>query len=207
MLSTPAVLAHGTFTVKWLDVDTPVSYKIYNTYETHATFTAHAREYTFKMLKWKKTDSKTKDAVLSFNKFAQFALEAFAEDTTVFGTYSIGENEVPAYNWGPTEIVTLLKYSMREVFKCANQIAQAYQSSVLEYAIYHREYSSYKAPANYAQYIHLVACHALVHANYLGPLVEPQVVNYADAVPAFRGDKSIKSILDESERENGKNDS
>ncbi len=195
--SSTTVLASGTFTVKWADVDTLVTYKIYNNYEVHANFTAHARSYTFKMLTWKKTKEGTKDPYRSFNRFAQFALDAFADCTSAFGECTSENNGgAPVYKWGPSEIIALLKYSAREVFICADMIACEHQRSVLDYAIYHRDYSEYRAPIDYAQYIHLVACHSLVHGNYLGPAVHPSVVEYAINEPSYRGDSSLDKILE-----------
>ncbi|KAI8823724.1 uncharacterized protein EV422DRAFT_612237 [Fimicolochytrium jonesii] len=208
------VLASGTFTVKWLDVDTLVRYKIYNNYEVHADFTSNARSYTFKLLAWKKTKEGTKDPYRSFNRFAQFALDAFADTTFAFGKYQANESGAPKYEWGTKEVITLLKYSTREVFICAETIARTYQRSVLDYAIYsrlpdisllyHRDYSEYRAPVNYAQYIHLVACHALVHGNYLGPAVHPSVVEYAINEPSYRGDASLMKITDDQSEQLGK---
>ncbi|KAI8587772.1 hypothetical protein BDZ88DRAFT_440498 [Geranomyces variabilis] len=207
------VLASGTFTVKRLDVDTLCL----------RDFTSNARSYTFKMLTSKKTEEGTKDPYKSFNKFVQFALDAFADTTFAFGKYQENESHSPAYEWGPKEVVALLKYSTRAVFICAETIARTSEvygicilptldnlkDSVVFGSIHMPSCSttrstiattlSNRAPVNYAQNIHLVAWST---TTILVPLYTPlwlrcQSVKISDDQSKVHGAEQSYGLSDE----------
>lgn len=190
------VLSKGTFTTPIAAVDSKVEYKIRNNYEVRATFRSQGSDYEFIMNRWTKTAADVKKPVSTFDKFAQLILDRYSEDTTLFGNITTTGNST-SYNYGQTEIINMLKYSMRQVFICAEEIILTHRRTLLDYAIYHREHSRYRNPGTYEEYIHLVACHCLVHSNYLAPGIQYPVVEYADTAQGYRGDNFLDSMIDE----------
>jgi hypothetical protein len=70
-----------------------------------------------------------------------------------------------------------VKYATRDVFICAEQIIFRHRRSLLDYCVYHRERGDL---SKYEGYIHLVACHCLVHSNFLAPTVQFEMVEFAE---------------------------
>lgn len=120
-------------------------------------------------------------------------LDTFHEDTTLFGKTTRTDNDGISYMYGPDEVVSMLKYAMVDVFRCAEQIISNYGRSTLDYAIYHRERT--QALDTYQSYIHLVACHCFVLSNFLGPAAEFPLVEFAKVEPPYRGDTVVAAIV------------
>ena len=58
------------------------------------------------------------------------------------------------------------------------QIAQRYQRSVLEYAIWYRE--RHQGEDTYAEYITFRTCHCIVHSDFLTPNLTWDIVRFTD---------------------------
>ncbi|GLC50420.1 hypothetical protein PLESTB_000377500 [Pleodorina starrii] len=117
-----------------------------------------------------------------------------------FGTTTVeiedGE-EVTTTRRSQEQVLNIIKYATMEVFVCVEQIIRKYRRSVLEYAMYHRERGKHDT---YEQYIHLVACHCLTHANFLAPSVDYPLVDFYDDEQPFRLD-AFTGIVEEREEE------
>ena len=125
------------------------------------------------MKKWAKTQEGTKNPKTSFNKFAQLMVERYGDTSDRFGSIvieEVAEEEKTISQqklvYSDENIINLLSYATVEVFICAEQIIQSHRRSLLDYCIFHRELALCET---YEHYIHLIACHCLVHSNYLAP--------------------------------------
>jgi hypothetical protein len=126
------------------------------------------------MKKWAKTKEGTKNPSSSFHKFAYLLLDRYAETLDKFGQLTVSNQ---GFELSVTEenITNILLYAALEVFVCAEQIINSHKRSLLDYCIYHRELDICDT---YEHYIHLVACHCLVHCNYLAPGIKYQPVEF-----------------------------
>jgi hypothetical protein len=169
----PAVLFKGWFYTTVMSHKTRVDFKIRNNYEVSATFSSQGTTYEFNMRKWSKTREGVANAASSFNFFAQLLCSRFGNHTEFVTTKT---EELPDGQVQTTTIYhpeQIIKYAVRDVFICAEEIIKQHRRSVLDYAIFHRELGR---QSTYEEYIHLVACHCLVHSNFHAPSVNfPQV--------------------------------
>ena len=174
----PAVLFCGWFTAPIMGHKTRVDIKIINTYKVRATFSCQGITYEFNMHKWAKTREAVQNAFSSFNKFANLLEERVGQrsefGSSTFETLPEG-GEKSIVERSQEQITNILKYGTVDVFICAEQIIQAHRRSVLDYAIYHREVGKH---STYEEYIHLMACHCLVHSNFHAPSVVFKVVDF-----------------------------
>ena len=174
-----AVLFEGSFSTPILGQETLVKFKIYNNYEVLAEFSSHDAPYQFLMKKWAKTKEGVQDAEWSFDAFANLAYGKFGPSCDVFGivktTTEPDGTRTSKLVQTPEQILNILKYATTEVFQCAEAIITKYRRSLLDYAIHHREQGLH---STYEQYIHLVACHCLVHSKFLAPNVHFPMVDY-----------------------------
>lgn len=197
------VLLKGSFDTNISSVPTKVSFKIYNSYKIQATFNSHGENYTFKMERWIKTKEETKDSKSSFDKFYNLLFSQFGDISDQFGSIEKSEIDgVEKITQIRTEenIKNVLVYAMVDVFICAEQIILDYKRSLLDYCIYFRELSK---DSTYEDYIHLVACHCLVHSNYLAPGVKYQAVEFVQVVRDYdHGNFKKIRIAPESDLEN-----
>lgn len=174
----------GNFQVTIAGSATAVQYKIYGTYEVHASFTTMGKSYTFKMLRWKKTAEGTKSPRSSFDAFASLSFDRLGDlvPNNAFGArqeiiLSTGtEHPFEVTRMTDEQRFCMLKYAMIDVFICAEEIIKVHGRSLLDYCIFHQELEKDKT---YEQYIHLVACHCLVHSNFLAPGISHLLVNFA----------------------------
>ncbi|PNH06379.1 hypothetical protein TSOC_007257 [Tetrabaena socialis] len=150
--------------------NTKVNFKIRNNYEVSARFNSQGTEYDFNMKHWKRTGEVEVDfnyfAGLLTGKFPSGALETEFGATTVV-TSPEGVQTITITR-SAEQALNILKYAVVEVFRCAEEIICQNRRSVVDYAIMHREQGK---QSTYEEYIHLVACHCLVHSNFHAPNV------------------------------------
>ena len=60
----------------------------------------------------------------------------------------------------------MLKYATVEVFNYIEEITCVHRKSLLDYAIYHKKLDKH---STYEEYIHLAACHCIIHSNFHTP--------------------------------------
>ena len=189
LLPLPAtVLFKGWFNTSIMGQQTKVEIKIKENYEIIATFQSAGTPYTFHMKymkKWGKTRETVASATSTFNKFLQLVLERFGNlpefgaTTTVVDEAGVVTTSTSAT---PEQTANVLKYAAVDVFTCVEQIVQRHRRSVLDYAIMHRERNKH---TTYEEYIHLVACHCLVHSNFHAPNVDFALVDFCTTEQDF----------------------
>ena len=157
---------------------TKVSFRIRDNYEVKASFTCQGSKYEFNMKKWSKTGADVTRAVSTFNHFAYLVDQRFGEQAA-FGTLHtevLPDGSVnQSVQRSKEQVINILKYATVSVFICTDQILGQHHRSVLDYAIFHRELGK---QATFEEYIHLVACHCLVHSNFHAPNISYPLVDY-----------------------------
>lgn len=180
---------------------TKVDFKIRDNYEVTATFLHHDTTYNFPMKKWAKTRDTVVNAASSFNRFADLVLARFG-DCSDFGTRMVeqlSEKEVKFSTVrSDQQTINILKYATMDVFTCAEQIITKHRRSVLDYAIHHRELNQ---QATYQEYIHLVACHCLVHSNFHAPNVVYAPVDFCTEEEDYKPDRLLRIKSKDAENE------
>lgn len=168
------VLFKGNMTASIATVPTNIEVKIFNDFEVHAKFRSLGNEYIFKILRWIRTKPNVTNPITSYNKFAQLFLEVITGNPLKFGTIELNGG----LNQTKDQEVELIKYATYQVIVCAEQMIIEYRRSLLDYCIFHREIGKC---STYTSYIHLVACHCLVHCNFHAPGVVFGTVEFFSA--------------------------
>ena len=91
----------------------------------------------------------------------------------------------------PRQITNMLKYATVNVFECAEQIMMQNRRCILDYAIVNLERGK---QTTYGEYIHLVACHCLVHSSFHAPNVTFPLVDFCDDEQQFN-ESVLKGIV------------
>lgn len=198
-----AVLFEGWFYARIMEQKTKVDFKIRNNYEVTASFACQDIMYQFNMKKWAKTRETVQNPSRSFNFFAGLMFDRF-EQSSEFGTQTVEQTpeggERIVIERSPQQIINMLKYAVVDVFNCAEEIIRKYRRSVLDYAIHHRELGKH---STYEEYVHLVACHCLVHSNFHAPNLDFPLVDFCTVEQAYKPSilEGITSRDDENEAE------
>ncbi|GFR49944.1 hypothetical protein Agub_g12051 [Astrephomene gubernaculifera] len=179
---------------------TKVDLKIHNNYKVTAHFSCQGTAYEFFMKKWAKTSSAPNPTV-SFDYFAMLVYTEF-EHGTDFGTITVLEppdgGRTLIIERSPQQVVNILKYATMDVFACAEEIIKKYRRSVLDYAIFHRQQDRL---STYGEYIHLVACDCLTHANFHAPNVEFPRVDFCTDDHVYKPDvlRAVESKVEDND--------
>jgi type VI protein secretion system component VasA len=104
--------------------------------------------------------------MLRENEFRESAAFGTMERTEQNGVLRISTSQTPA------EVLQILKYSAMEVFACADQIICTHKGSVLDYCAFHL---LEERLTTYEEYIHVVACQALLKAKFSPEVAFPPV--------------------------------
>ena len=159
---------------------TKVSFRIRDNYEVKASFTCQGSKYEFNMKKWSKTG-----AGVTFDHFAYLVDLRFGEQAA-FGTLHtevLPDGSVSqSVQRSKEQVLNILKYATVSVFICTDQILGQHRRGVRDYAVFHRELGK---QATFEEYIHLVACHCLVHSNFHAPNISYQLVDYCSDEQLF----------------------
>jgi len=123
-------LSKGRFTTPIAGVHTKVEYEIRNNYQVRATFRSHGSDYEFIMDRWTKIAADPGKPIGSFDKFAQLILDIYSEETILFRNVDRTDSSI-THNYGQKEIINMLKYSMRQVFVCAEEIIQTHRPHII----------------------------------------------------------------------------
>jgi len=191
----------GIFSISISTVDTEVSYQIQSNYIVDAKFVSHGVEYVFHMKKWRKTNEGTKNPLSTFFAFARLMFDKYGDivPDNLFGKTSkqTKEDGTEIFVFIPelmsdAEKINMLRYAMIEVFICAEQIILSHKRSLLDYCIYFREK---ELCDTYEHYIHLVACHCLVHSNYFAPGIQYVPVGFYTVSRKFDNEILQKTVV------------
>ena len=173
-----AVLFEGSFYTHVMGHKTKVDFKIKNNYEVKSSFSSQGTLYEFNMKRWAKTGSDVAKALSSFNHFAFLFDQRFGGHNE-FGSVTVESQpdgtEKTVILRTREQITNMLKYATVNVFECADQIMLQNRRCILDYAIFHRERGK---QTTYEEYIHLVACHCIVHSNFHAPNITFPLVDF-----------------------------
>ena len=165
-----ALLLQGRFSTNIAGKETLVKFKIYSNCEVSCEFECMGTAYVFNLEKWKKTSADVVNPWNSFLKFVQLFYERYGGNNPKFGSFvvvcSSTDDLSIKMEASKEQIVNLLVYAMIDVFLCAEDIIITYKRSLLDYCIFHLERGICNT---YEEYIDLVACHCLVHSNFIAP--------------------------------------
>ena len=183
------VLLKGTFETNVASIRTVVHFSIRANYEAICTFTTMGVSYKFNMVRWRKTANNVINANWPFTSFAALFHQRYGVDNDNFGTHVINEENGVVEGrstYTTTQITNILVYAAIDVFVCAEEIILTHRRSLLDYCIYHREKNQCDT---YENYIHLVACHCLVHSNYFSPGIHYVPVEFVVAERQYSADQ------------------
>eukprot|EP00047_Mylnosiga_fluctuans_P012099 m.270967 g.270967 ORF g.270967 m.270967 type:complete len:108 (-) comp40151_c0_seq1:192-515(-) len=83
---------------------------------------------------------------------------------------SVNEDGVTNYTLQQKELA--LEQGIKDVIDAINGIFNLHDREMVDYAIYHREkYVSTDPEPSYNEYITLIACHFLIHTEFMPPTV------------------------------------
>ncbi len=74
--------------------------------------------------------------------------------------------------------VNIVRQAVYDIFKTLEMILKVHGCALLDYATWYRE--NHKENDIYAQWITLVACHHIVHVNFLAPSISWTLVQFED---------------------------
>jgi hypothetical protein len=180
-----AVLYRGTFHTNLMGQRTRVNFRIRDNYEVKASFTCQGSNYEFLMKKWSKTGTDVARSITTFNHFVFLVDQRFGGQPA-FGTLhteTLPDGSISqSIQRSREQITNILKYATMSVFICTEEILKEHRRCVLDYAIFHRERGR---QATFEEYIHLVACHCLVHSNFHAPNMSYPLVDYCSDEQQF----------------------
>jgi len=122
----------------------------------------------------------------------------FGSRTTSKGNYETTTTERHSLE----QDLSLIKYAMIDVFTCAENIIREYKRSIIDYCVYHRENDG--NINTYERYIHIVACHCLIDANFLSPSYIYPAVSFVNVECEFEQSyfRKIKMISKDNKSKN-----
>jgi hypothetical protein len=173
-----STLFEGSFNAPIMGHTTLITFEIESNYEVRARFCNRGTPYEFYIKRWSKTGS--------FKQFAILFNERFGDRIDEFGSVTVetlpdgGVKTTELHT--PQQIINMLKYATVNVFECAEQIIAQKRRCILDYATAHRELGK---QTTYEEYIHLVACHCIVRANFHVPGIQFPMVDFCDDVQRF----------------------
>ena len=198
-MSDDAVLCEGSFFTRIMGHKTKVEFTIRNNYEVKSSFYNQGTLYEFNMNRWAKTGGDVTKGLSSFTHFALLFDERFGARNDEFGcvtveTHNDGTEETVIMRT-PRQITNMLKYAAVNVFECAEQIVMQNPRYILDYAVVHHKRGK---QTTYEEYIHLVACHCLIHSNFHAPNITFSLVDFCGDEQQFNESilKNIEATLD-----------
>jgi hypothetical protein len=163
-----AVIKEGCFNCTVLNQVLAINYTIKATFEASLNFSMHGDAHSFFVTKWSKK---------GFSNFARAFFQWGPRDEGMFGSMTIDDDGTPDFSKLTTQNkVAIVEQGLKDIMRCLNLIATKYKRSVIDYAVWYRErHDSYDA---YDLYITLLACHLIVHTDFLAPDVVYDIVRF-----------------------------
>lgn len=157
----------GSFSTVLGGVATTINYKIHKDKVARATFTYLGKSYSFQMSKWKGTN---------FSNF-QLKFHTAYNDPVKYGSSSIDPLGLPTINTTPDQQTEIVVQTVKDCFRYLDQLLLQQQKSIIDYSCWYRERYS-RNLSTYEDFIQLVTCHCIVHAEFLAPNVPWTVVPF-----------------------------
>lgn len=143
-----------------------VNYKVYGHKGVKTTFSYLGKLFEFNMPRWSR-----KGWSVFVSKFL-----AVYKDTQQYGSAVEAEDGNITFDITPDQLSAILLKATKDVFVYVDQLLREYQKQILDYCVWYREKSSNLE--DYAEYIQLVACHCVVHSQFLAGNVAWNVVPF-----------------------------
>ncbi len=145
-----------------------LSISIEHTYRTTIDFSVHNRTYTFVVSKWQGN---------GFSRFFSLFHQHVPRDAEMFGeTKQDAEGLVSYVSVNLHQKLNAVIQAAKDIIGCLNAILRVHGRGILDYAVWYRETRAYDD--TYSRYITKVACHCIVHGNFLAPSVKWDVVEF-----------------------------
>lgn len=141
-----------------LGIDTNVHLTVRGSYLTEMTFTLHGMPYTFRITKWSSR---------GYAKLESLFFRYTSRDSSIFGVATEDQVGRMIVDSTPAQRVNIVVQAAKDVLTCINQIGARHRRSLVEYAIWFREH--FQNMDTYELYITRIACHCLVHEDFLAP--------------------------------------
>ena len=143
-----------------------VDINIQRSYAATIEFIYCGKPYTFNATKWRSS---------GMSRFISlFYAPVLARDATVFGTATFDAEGQIISQPSQAQKFEAIAQACVDVLATLDLILVKYGRSVLDYAVWFRE--TRPSEATYREYIAVIACHSIVHSNFLAPGVTWDVV-------------------------------
>lgn len=163
-----ADIKQGCFHSTILDTTVVVNYTIQATFQASLNFTLHGTAHSFFVTRWSRK---------GFNKFATTFFEYKPRDVGTFGAMEQDELGAPKWDLTTNNKVAIIEQGLKDIMRCLNLIVTKYKRSVIDYAVWFRERNdNYE---KYDLYITQLACHLIVHTDFLAPDVVYDIVLFS----------------------------
>jgi len=172
-----------------LGVEVPVCISIENTFETDIDFSFHGTPYHFRITNWAKRGQRRFlelfHAVAGFDislfgvmvenpdgsKFFMESLHDITQGTD--GTWTFGPS---SRIMTPAQKINAVVRASKDILECLNLIGQIHKRAILDYCVWYREYTP--GAGDYSEMITKLTCHSVVHADFMAPCVQWQLVEF-----------------------------
>jgi hypothetical protein len=152
-------------TVLGCQVSVEVSIK--NSYEASMDFSLFGRTYTFNVWTWRSR---------RIDKFVKLFHSHEVRDEEAFGSIHTEAGGVQNVRMTTPQKYAAVIHGCKDILTCLNKILNAYQRSVMDYAMWYRE--NHVEETDYSSYITLATCHCIVHSELFSPQVPFTLVKF-----------------------------
>lgn len=164
---------HGEFETVLQGSRVRCGYTVHQDFAVALEFQLRGRPYSFRLTKWKQRGQ---------GGFLPLFFDYRVRDAATFGTMRYDADTLPVYERTEAQHVAVVVQAAKDVMRCLDQIVGTLERSVLDYAVFYRE--RHTETNTYSQYITLVCCHCITHANFLAPQVNWPLVQFAPGYDA-----------------------
>ena len=77
----------------------------------------------------------------------------------------------------PEQRLNCIKQGCLDIMKCVEKILIVHGRGILDYAVWHRERLTNED--NYGTYIMRIACHSIVHSDFMAPNITWEMVEFS----------------------------
>ena len=144
-----------------------VELTIYSSYITTIDLTLHGQPYTFSATRW------CGQGFLGFQK--RFHAHC-PRDEHIFGPFLLDAEGAPRSTKTLAHKLAIVVQACEDVLSCVHKICVVQGRGILDYAVWYRE--RHPQEGTYSEFITRLACHFIVHTNFLAPGVAYELVQF-----------------------------
>jgi hypothetical protein len=154
------VARSSVFAATILGGDVPVSLTIRASFEASFDFSMNGVPYSLTVTSWSRR---------GFAKFASLFFAHKERDASEFGTLVEDADGTPVFRMTTAQKLNVITHGVKDIMRCIDAIASRHPRSVLDYAVWYCE--KHPAADTYVDFITLHACHCMVNADFLAPII------------------------------------